>query len=74
MHMRSVPLLLVTLLAQLHPGDDPMSRVTGAVIQRIDEITGSAQEHRKVHFTCCFFTLFLLKIQMPKPAMVGSPV
>jgi hypothetical protein len=58
----------------LHPGDDLASRVTAAVIHRTDEITESAQDHRKVHFTCCFFTFFLLKIQKPKPAMVGSPV
>jgi hypothetical protein len=43
-----------------------VSRVTAAVIHHADEITGSAQEHRKVHFTCCFFTFFLLKNQKPK--------
>jgi hypothetical protein len=40
MFMRSVPLLLVTELAKLHPGDDLVARVTDGVIGRADEITG----------------------------------
>jgi 60 kDa SS-A/Ro ribonucleoprotein len=39
MHMRSVPLLLVTQLAKLHCGDDLVARVTDGVIGRADEIT-----------------------------------
>jgi hypothetical protein len=43
-----------------------VSQVTAAVIHHTDEIAESAQEHRKVHLTCCFFTFFLLKNQKPK--------
>jgi 60 kDa SS-A/Ro ribonucleoprotein len=39
MHMRSVPLVLVTELANLHSGDNLVARVTDGVIGRADEIT-----------------------------------
>ncbi len=39
MYMRSVPLVLVTELANLHSGDDLVARVTDGVIGRADEIT-----------------------------------
>jgi hypothetical protein len=39
MYMRSVPLVLVTELANLHSGDDLVARVTEKVIGRADEIT-----------------------------------
>ena len=39
MHMRSVPLVLVTELAKLHSGDNLVARVTDGVIGRADEIT-----------------------------------
>lgn len=39
MYMRSVPLLLVTELANLHSGDDLVARVTAGVVNRADEIT-----------------------------------
>ncbi|WP_324367332.1 TROVE domain-containing protein [Pedobacter sp.] len=39
MHMRSVPLVLVTELARLHSGDNLVARVTDGVIGRADEIT-----------------------------------
>jgi 60 kDa SS-A/Ro ribonucleoprotein len=39
MHMRSVPLVLVTELAALHSGDNLVARVTDGVINRADEIT-----------------------------------
>ncbi|WP_345954010.1 TROVE domain-containing protein [Mucilaginibacter sp. PAMB04168] len=39
MHMRSVPLVLVTELAKLHSGDNLVARVTDGVINRADEIT-----------------------------------
>ena len=39
MHMRSVPLVLVTELANLHSGDSLVARVTDGVIGRADEIT-----------------------------------
>jgi len=39
MHMRSVPLVLVTELAALHSGDNLVARVTDGVIGRADEIT-----------------------------------
>jgi 60 kDa SS-A/Ro ribonucleoprotein len=39
MHMRSVPLVLVTELANLHSGDNLVARVTDSVIGRADEIT-----------------------------------
>jgi 60 kDa SS-A/Ro ribonucleoprotein len=39
MHMRSVPLVLVTELAALHSGDNLVARVTAGVINRADEIT-----------------------------------
>ncbi len=39
MYMRSVPLVLVTELANLHSGDNLVARVTEQVIARADEIT-----------------------------------
>jgi len=39
MYMRSVPLVLVTELANLHSGDDLVARVTAGVVNRADEIT-----------------------------------
>ena len=39
MYMRSVPLVLVTELANLHSGDNLVARVTDGVIGRADEIT-----------------------------------
>jgi len=39
MHMRSVPLVLVTELANLHSGNNLVARVTAGVINRADEIT-----------------------------------
>ncbi|MVN90480.1 TROVE domain-containing protein [Mucilaginibacter aquatilis] len=39
MHMRSVPLVLVTELAALHSGDSLVARVADGVIGRADEIT-----------------------------------
>jgi 60 kDa SS-A/Ro ribonucleoprotein len=39
MHMRSVPLVLLTELAKLHSGDNLVSRVTEKVVIRADEIT-----------------------------------
>jgi 60 kDa SS-A/Ro ribonucleoprotein len=39
MYMRSVPLILVTELANLHSGDDLVARVTAGVVNRADEIT-----------------------------------
>src|SRR6185312_3805691 len=39
MHMRSVPLVLVTELANLHSGDNLVARVTDGVVGRADEIT-----------------------------------
>src|SRR6202012_2935702 len=39
MYMRSVPLVLVTELANLHSGDDLVARVTDGVVNRADEIT-----------------------------------
>ncbi len=38
MHMRSVPLVLVTELANQHSGDDLVARVTAGVVNRADEI------------------------------------
>jgi len=39
MHLRSVPLVLVAELANLHSGDNLVARVTDGVIGRADEIT-----------------------------------
>ncbi|MEI6412260.1 MAG: TROVE domain-containing protein [Bacteroidota bacterium] len=39
MHLRSVPLVLAVELAQVHRGDDLVSRLVARVIQRADEIT-----------------------------------
>ncbi len=39
MYLRSVPLVLTVELARIHQGDDLVSRLTGRVIQRADEIT-----------------------------------
>jgi hypothetical protein len=39
MYMRSVPLVLVTELANLHSGDNLVARVTAGVVNRADEIT-----------------------------------
>ena len=39
MHLRTLPLVLVTELAGLHNGDDLVRRTTRKVIQRADEIT-----------------------------------
>lgn len=39
MHMRSVPLVLVTELAKMHSGDNLVAQVTNGVICRADEIT-----------------------------------
>jgi hypothetical protein len=39
MYMRSVPLVLVTELANLHSGDNLVARVTEGVVGRADEIT-----------------------------------
>ncbi|MDQ1089632.1 TROVE domain-containing protein [Siphonobacter sp. SORGH_AS_1065] len=39
MHMRSVPLVLLTELARIHSGDNTVARATEKVITRADEIT-----------------------------------
>ncbi len=39
MHLRSIPLVLVTELAKQHNGDNLVSAVTARVVQRADEIT-----------------------------------
>ncbi len=39
MHLRSIPLVLVTELAKQHNGDNLISAVTARVVQRADEIT-----------------------------------
>jgi 60 kDa SS-A/Ro ribonucleoprotein len=39
MYLRSMPLVLLTELAQTHKGDNLVSRTVGRVIQRADEIT-----------------------------------
>lgn len=39
MYLRSLPLVLVTELANLHRGDNLVSRATNRVVQRADEIT-----------------------------------
>lgn len=39
MHMRSVPLVLVTELAKIHSGDNLVARVTDGVVGRADEIS-----------------------------------
>lgn len=39
MYLRSMPLVLLTELAQIHKGDNLVSRTVGRVIQRADEIT-----------------------------------
>ena len=39
MHLRSVPLVLVTELAKQHSGDALISALTARVVQRADEIT-----------------------------------
>lgn len=39
LNLRSVPLVLVVELAKLHQGDNLVSKLTGRVVQRADEIT-----------------------------------